>query len=102
MFGTLLIAVVDVPTPCASATTFCKGYTTGPWLLQLPLWMWAGCVLFGARPISEIFTVNAWLVGSQPMVAMPSGTCFRVALAAVAPVLVLADVGVEPGDEVAE
>jgi hypothetical protein len=29
-FGTLLIVVVDVPTPCASATTFCKGYTTGP------------------------------------------------------------------------
>jgi hypothetical protein len=41
------------------------------------------------------------------MVAMPVGTCFRVTVAVVAPVVVvvvvaLADVGVEPGDEVGE
>src|SRR6266567_2910150 len=38
-FVTFLIVVVDVPTPCAFATTFCKGYTISPCLLQLPRWM---------------------------------------------------------------
>src|SRR6266487_2089426 len=38
-FVTFLIVVVDVPTPRASATTFCKGYTISPCLLQLPRWM---------------------------------------------------------------
>lgn len=31
-----------------------------------------------------IFTVNAWLLGSQLRVAIPFGTCFSVALAVVA------------------
>src|SRR6266568_5692780 len=33
---TFLITVVDDPTPCASATTFCRGSTTAPCFAQLP------------------------------------------------------------------
>ena len=103
IFVTFLIAVVDVPTPRASATTFWSGYTTAPCFTQLPELILAGCVLLGARPISEIFTVNPCLVGSQLMFAIPWGTCFRVALAMlllVAPVDVDADVDDEAGAEV--
>lgn len=41
-------------------------------------------MLLGARPLKVIFTVNAWLLGSQLRVAIPFGTCFSVALAVVA------------------
>src|SRR5216683_8341146 len=33
---TFLITVVDDPTPCASATIFCRGSTTAPCFAQLP------------------------------------------------------------------
>jgi hypothetical protein len=44
-----------------------------------------------------IFTVNAWLLGSQLSVAIPFGTCFSVALAVVVLVAGVAGVGVDEG-----
>jgi hypothetical protein len=44
-----------------------------------------------------IFTVNAWLLGSQLSVAIPFGTCFSVALAVVVLVTGVAGVGVGGG-----
>src|SRR5947209_5783101 len=57
---------------------------TPPWLLQLPVWIWDGCVLLGANPTSAIFTVNMWLVGFQLRSAVPLGTCLRVTVVVVA------------------
>src|SRR2546426_9815723 len=57
---------------------------TFPWFAQLPVWIWAGCMLLGANPTSETFTVKSWVAGSQVRSAVPLGTCFSVAVARLA------------------
>ena len=55
---TLLIVVVTLAFPEASAVTVISGYTTGPWLAQLPLWICAACELLGSRLLTVSLTVK--------------------------------------------
>jgi len=58
--------------PVALATTFSSGWITGEFDEQFPIpWMCAGCVLFGARPVSVIVTVS--LLPASVSLASPRG-----------------------------
>jgi hypothetical protein len=71
---------------------------TLPWFAQLPVWIWAGCMLLGANPTSETFTVNACVPGSQLRSAVPLGRCFKV-MVVLMEGIVGAVVGVEAGGD---
>src|SRR5438132_195580 len=95
----MVTVVVSLAFPDASAVTDVSGYTTGPWLSQLPECIWAGCMLLGANPTSETFTVNACVLGSQLRSAVPLGICFKVMLVVTEGIVGMAEGAEAGGDE---
>ena len=72
---------------------------TLPWFAQLPVWIWAGCMLLGANPTSETFTVNACVPGSQLRSAVPLGRCFKVMVVLMEGIVGMAEGAEAGGDE---